>query len=293
MGVEDNPVATAGRAGVNSVSFCCSRCSTPRQSFNKYRDCLVKKISSLHDECVRKLFADDYPNLPFVHGVIEGLLPGEVFVDDAFEPGNCMVVSAASYAFAAGVFSTQQIQSCLDLLRGKAEIKFVLPALSPHQANRFGLEPTPRRQYAYSTATSVEVNNTSGYLVRPLDSEALFKDCIWFDFMSGIFGGTEHFLKRGYGWVLWDAAAGVIASEAYGIASKQFVEIGTVTHPAYRGKGLSTMLCSLLMRHLSGLGLQPIWSCDESNPASWSVAEKLGMHNQLSYNFYKRMLAEP
>ncbi len=252
----------------------------------------MKKMSSFHYERVRTLFTDNYPNIPFVHGIIEERLPGEVFVDNVVEPGSCMLVTAGAYVFTAGISSPRKLQPCLDLLRDKADIKLVLPELSPQQVKPFGLAPTPRRQYAYSTAQSSDVSNTSGYQIRPLVSEALFKECIWFDFMSGIFGGTEYFLSRGFGWVFWDAAAGVIASEAYGIASKQFVEIGTVTHPAYRGKGLSTLLCNHLMRHLCGLGLQPIWSCDESNPASWSVAEKLGMDSLLHYNFYKRAMAQ-
>ncbi|AZE45730.1 hypothetical protein C4K04_0019 [Pseudomonas chlororaphis] len=250
----------------------------------------MKKLSSSNYEIVRQLFAEDYPNLPFVHGLIEGVLPGEIFVDNTSNPASCILVSAASYVFTSGISTSQEMRSCLDLLKDKAEIKLVLPELGPHEAKTLGLVPTARRQYSYSNARPIELKNTSGYEIRSIASESFFKECIWFDLMDTIFGGAENFLQRGFGCVFWDADSGIIASEAYGIPSKQYVEIGTVTHPAYRGKGLSTMLCNHLIRHISELGLRPIWSCDESNAASWSVAERQGMDGKLNYNFYNRTM---
>ncbi len=37
----------------------------------------MMKLAAGHREGAKHLFPDDYPNLSFVHGVIENLLPGE------------------------------------------------------------------------------------------------------------------------------------------------------------------------------------------------------------------------
>ncbi|KVO12957.1 hypothetical protein WL60_30455 [Burkholderia ubonensis] len=116
----------------------------------------------------------------------------------------------------------------------------------------------------------------------------LFRRCQWSGFMSSILGSEANFMERASAFVLVDKDSDTIASEAFAIRSRGFAEIAVVTNPIYQGRGLSTLLCSQLVRWLMDRDLQPIWSCDETNAASWRVAEKLGMDLSVPYTFFKR-----
>ncbi len=83
-----------------------------------------------------------------------------------------------------------------------------------------------------------------------------------------------------------DAEKKLVSSEAHGVIAENLVEIGTVTHENYRGKQLSTIVCNNLIRNLVKKGLNPIWSCDKANIASWKVAEHQGMDDRMEYIFH-------
>lgn len=118
----------------------------------------------------------------------------------------------------------------------------------------------------------------------------MFRRCLWFDLMRALLGGAQPFLQHAAALVMRDPLTGVIASESYVVSSWRYAEIGTITHPDYRGKGLSTVLCGQAIRWAASQGRVSIWSCDEANTASWRVAERLGMRAGTPYCFYKRSL---
>ncbi|WP_081472764.1 GNAT family N-acetyltransferase [Burkholderia ambifaria] len=248
----------------------------------------MNKLRDIHFHRAKYLFDDDYPNLPLVHGVIEGILPGEVYADSEYLPTRCLVVTNAAYAFSIGLRQPDDIRHALDILGGREEIKLVIPELSVKEAAWYGLEPVSRRQYRYISACPQEIENTSGYQVLPVTSELLFRRCQWSGFMCSILGSEANFMERAIAFVLVDQASDTILSEAFAIRSRRFSEIAAVTNPAYQGRGLSTLLCDQLVRWVMDRDLQPIWSCDETNAASWHVAEKLGMDLTVSYTFFKR-----
>ncbi|WP_157648116.1 GNAT family N-acetyltransferase [Burkholderia ubonensis] len=248
----------------------------------------MHKLRDIHFHRVKYLFDDDYPNLPLVHGVVEGVLPGEVYADSEYLPTRCLVVTNAAYAFSIGLRQPGDVRHALDVLGGREEIKLVIPELSVDDAARHGLAPVSRRQYRYVCACPPEIENHSGYQVLPVANTLLFRRCQWSSFMSSILGSEANFMERASAFVLVDQDSDTIASEAFAIRSRGFAEIAVVTNPIYQGRGLSTLLCSQLVQWLMDRDLQPIWSCDETNAASWRVAEKLGMDLSVSYTFFKR-----
>jgi RimJ/RimL family protein N-acetyltransferase len=104
--------------------------------------------------------------------------------------------------------------------------------------------------------------------------------------MTDIFGSAENYLSNGIGFIFWDVNNQIIASESHGIPSKEFIEIGSITHENYRGQKLSTVLCNHLIRYAIQENLKPVWSCDEENLISWKVAEKQGMDDLIRYTFH-------
>lgn len=54
------------------------------------------------------------------------------------------------------------------------------------------------------------------------------------------------------------------------------VDLGAVTVPEARGRGLATAAAHRVCARLRGEELVPVWAAAESNPASWRIPEKLG-----------------
>lgn len=245
---------------------------------DKLRDSLFQRVAHLFD--------DDYPNLPFVHGVIEGVLPGEIYTDNEHSPTQCLVKTNGPFAYSIGLAEPDDIASALRLLRDRCEIKLVVPGLSASEAASYGLKSVPRRHYRYGVGHPAQTEEIPGYKIVRVANEALLRRCQRFEFMSAILGSPENFLARAAAFVLWDPVADEIASEAFAIRSQRFAEIATVTHPGYRTRRLSTPLCNQLVHWTMAQGLEPVWSCDELNVASWHVAEKLGMDRRTRYTFF-------
>lgn len=251
------------------------------------------ELTASRREAAKYLFPDDYPNLAFVHGVIERLLPGQVYVDRRDRPTRCLVKTNAPYAYAAGLQHDEEIRDALRLLDDRADFKVVIPSLPSSRAGVFGLAGVPRRLYRHDAvcpaAAPAELRRYGRLEILRLADEAMFRRCLWFELIGSLLGGTEPQLEHFAALALWDSSRGIIASEAYVVCSRRYAEIGTITHPDYRGRGLSTVLCGQAMRWAAGRGRVSIWSCDEANTASWRVAEKLGMQAGPPYRFFKRM----
>lgn len=107
----------------------------------------------------------------------------------------------------------------------------------------------------------------------------------WKEVVLGIWGDIENYNRRGTGIGIFDGSVQV--SEAMvGFLGNTHWEIGTITHADYRGQGLSSLASYHLIKKLIKEGVAPSWSCNENNPASYKVAEKIGFRNHRKYNVY-------
>ncbi len=66
-----------------------------------------------------------------------------------------------------------------------------------------------------------------------------------------------------------------------------YAEIGAITHEPYRGRGLAPIAVAYLIEALSERGYQAYWSCDIDNPASATVARKLGFRIERFYEVWE------
>lgn len=251
---------------------------------------MMKQLSPNKYESVRSLFDKDYPNLPLIHGIIEQLMPGQVWVDNESNPTLCLIMTEAPYCFMAGNFSEEAFKEYFDILKQKQFIKLAIKPEPLFDLSEFDFIPVLRRQYKYKDIYGeIPVyQNDTHYLIQKIENLETINLCLWKSLMVSMFGSVERFLQNGIGFILWDSKNNVIASESYGILSKEFVEVGTVTHENYRGQNLSTILCNHLIQYLVQENLHPVWSCDEANIASWKVAEKQGMNELIKYTFFVR-----
>ncbi len=88
-------------------------------------------------------------------------------------------------------------------------------------------------------------------------------------------GGPDGLAASGFAWGAFvvDRLAAVAVTFFVG---RQYEEIGVVTEPVFRGRGLSGACAGALARDIRARGRTPSWTTAPENTASFRVAEKLG-----------------
>ncbi len=118
--------------------------------------------------------------------------------------------------------------------------------------------------------------------IRPLGPEdtphlaGLSREASW---IGVTWGGPQGLAASGYAWGAF--VQGKLASVACTFfLGERYEEIGVVTEPGFRGRGLSTACAAALCRAIRSRGRIPSWSTSPDNLASLRVAKKLGFVHQ-------------
>lgn len=86
---------------------------------------------------------------------------------------------------------------------------------------------------------------------------------------------ADQFLSHGGGWCV--CKDGVVSSIAFtSFRSESELELGVETRPEYRGAGHARMACAALIERCLASGIEPVWSCRKQNSASLQLAQALG-----------------
>jgi len=251
----------------------------------------IRKLTPGDYELVRFLFAETYPNLPFIFSIIEGKMPGQVWVNDNKIPQVCLIITEFSCCYISGKLDRKIFLDFFNLIREHKNIKLVCePSSHDGQVDllQFALLPVTWVQFEYENS-SIPVpfhSNTSEFSLIKITNKELFDKSIWKSLITAIYGNFSNYSKYGVSYILWDEENNQVVSEAHGIASKNLIEIGTITHEKYQGRKLSTIVCNHLIHASLKKGLSPIWACEYSNIASRSVARNQGMSKETVFTFH-------
>lgn len=250
----------------------------------------IIKLTRDQYKSVRCLFHHKFPNVPIVFGIIEGILPGQIWVDDVGNPEFCLIITEFHYCFISGKFSKTIWHLFLDLLKEKSLIHLICEcatASAKLELIKCGFTKIPRVQYQYDRTHPVVMHKkiNSQFTLEKINKNN-FHLCAWKDLMARIYGNVDNYINNAESLVLFDAENQQVICEVHGIASKMLVGLATVTHESYRGQQLSPAVCNSLISNILKNGKTPIWSCDESNIASRKTADKLGMIITTKYTFY-------
>lgn len=140
----------------------------------------------------------------------------------------------------------------------------VLRAVDP------GAAPWPR--LVSVLPAGVAVPSTGAVAPDAAALRALHPWCAW---IHDTWGGADELAAAGV------ARAVVVEGRAVAVAAPFFVgeeheDIGVVTDPAFRGRGLSTACAAALVADIRGRGRTPTWTTSPRNAASRAVAARLG-----------------
>ncbi len=223
-------------------------------------------------------------HLAFAHGLIEGALPGRVFVDDQEAPrsalfcpdnGFYLATGVANAAFADEVIAVLQadwlarLQESRLLVATDGGWAAVLRTLLPVEEGRL--------EFHHEGGVPVMPELPAGYRLEPLTeaSAAVFGSGIdpW---VVRTMGGPAAFARSSFGTVIL-ADDGTLASAcvACGVGGGEAeIEIGT--DPRHRRRGLAAAAGAAFISACVERGLVPAWTCSATNEASIRCAMRLG-----------------
>lgn len=251
----------------------------------------IKQLASDQYHSIKKLFKDCDTNAAAIYGVIECLLPGQVWVDDLVEPAACLILCNDPYCFMGGNPSNDIWNDFIFLLKKKADVRLQIH----HDKNMYlqqkiltaGFSILARREYKYNNVVDIPaIENHTSYFIKKIANIEMFNQCQWKELIIDIYQDPHIYLKNGAGFILWDEEKQLVVSEAHGICSREFLEIATITHESYRGQGLASIICNHIIHYAINNHLIPVYACNDDNIASWKVAEHNRMNNINRYNFY-------
>lgn len=250
---------------------------------------MVVELNARAYQSVLPYFADLSYHLS-VSAVLRGAMPGLVLADADQLPGTVLVSSPeGNYLASAGPIGDAERSAGRALIRHLAgdEPRIALFATPEWEQHAASLCPGvhcvrfPRRHYALTAlAGTWHEHIPSPFTLRPVDAAILARPELqghhiqrW---ANGNWGSAEAFLSRGFGFALFDGGEPVSWSLA-DCAVDARCEIGIHTHPAYRRRGLATIVVAATVAYALAAGYHEVgWHCSEDNQGSQGVAEKVG-----------------
>ncbi|MCC3776648.1 GNAT family N-acetyltransferase [Streptomyces sp. UNOB3_S3] len=234
------------------------------------------------------LFDADYPNLAFVHAVVDGAIPGRAwahFRNGA--PVTCLVATTAPFCLAAGAMSPAFFAEAKTLLAGHGEVQLVHPP-GPDTgawAKQAGFTAGRRLHFTHPDIGFIAPPPAvpDGYALVRIDTETF--SGLESPMARSIFGTGAQYAEHAVGFAL--VQDGQVAADAHGVIGGGLIELGIHTHPDHRRKGLASVALAAVSRWGSGQGLRSVMTCHADKTPSIALARKLGLTEEFSYPIAK------
>lgn len=238
---------------------------------------------------IAKPFFEDFKlNQPMLHFNLENRGAGKIYTDDKNNPSFALVCNPVCYTFLAGNLDQTSLREVADLLKTLPRICLIAPLDWDyrHFFEEEGFIPIKRIQFR-SSGNLANVDYWKGRLPDQYYIDRIgvtnFNQCEWNLFILDYYGDQEQFFAEGMGFCVLDRDQ--VISESYGLISDGMAEIVVATSEKYRGQNLGTVVCAFMLDYCYSHNLEPIWSCDVTNPASAAIAKKLGFEKECDYLF--------
>ena len=235
------------------------------------------------------LFEPAWFDEAFIQAVFEGRQPGRIFVDDQERPTAALMTHTFEYYVAGNAESAAMRQFIRDAPTevGVFEAMYGYCPLNAGWSKALleiyvgSLDVIGRRGFKWFEAVNDVVANwrtllppgatmytLNGRLATRVDRELN-------EHIGLMWGGYDKFEADGFGFctMFGDNLASVCYTET---VSASQANIGVVTSPPYRQRGLASATCAAFVEYCQQHALMPTWDCDTENQASAKLALKLG-----------------
>jgi RimJ/RimL family protein N-acetyltransferase len=164
----------------------------------------------------------------------------------------------------------------------------------PDMLPAYPLEPVPVYKYAAeSTKFDWRSALPDGFTVHKVDAALL--DCpsvqipeelTDFCDIDGMWFSRDDFLARGGGMAVVHEGR-VVSWCVADLALDDVVEVGIITLPDYRRRGLAAIATAAMVEDCLRRGFTRVnWQCNQDNVGSWKTAEKVGFKRRQFYTYY-------
>ena len=219
--------------------------------------------------------------MPRAFNVLEGVITGQVLVDNLIQP-DWAVVREGIYGtlYFGGQITSSVIPSAFEHFFQfggigvgcwlDSPLNKILPANPDYDG--FTLYFTER--------SSVETNLVTLYSQLPSDydlvsrDEQLFKKSFDYDSTLASFGSIENVMQRTLGMSLVQGDF-LVCEAATGAPTHGVIEVGVTTHENFRQKGLATIACAKLIEACETQGYSTWWDCAKQNTPSVRLQKNL------------------
>jgi GNAT superfamily N-acetyltransferase len=241
---------------------------------------------------IEGLIRTDAPTRPRALAVLDGVLAGRVWADDATRPAAAIVIEDADGTVWAGGPLTRDAAAEIladvetasgDLIFGFADADDPLRGLLPREpywageAVDFTDRDPPADEEAALNATPLE----AGHRVVELDASTL-PLIEWYDDTLRAFGSIARWTELGLGFGV--LASDELAAEAMaGPRARGLLEMGVATRERARRRGYGTLVSRLTARACEARGDQVWWNANAANAPSIAIARRLGFRRERRY----------
>ena len=260
-------------------------------------------------------------NTLFARMIVDGYLPGTIYVDDASNPRSFLIAHPYGMSLLLGDSGNEGFNRSLhdymmntDRKRKRHEWLQAYPhtwesaiegILGKGLVKKDATSPTPPPDEIRKVVELARVNfrfDEKRFRKNPGDAAPL-PDAIvrttpaMFDSIQGqvvpryFWRDAGQFSEEGAGFSR--LADGNPVSTAFSaFVADGILELGIETVPEHRGKGHAEQACRALIEHCMDNGLEPVWSCRRDNTPSLSLAGKLGFEPTLFIPYYQLVISE-
>lgn len=240
---------------------------------------------------ILNLFDLNNPTMPRAFNVLEGIISGQILVDNLTQPSWAVVREGI---YGTLYFGGQITSSVIPSIFGHFfqfggigvgcwldnPLNKILPDSPDYDG--FTLYFTERSSAETNLETLVS-QLPSNYALVSRD-EHLFKKSFDYDSTLASFDSIENVMQYTLGVSLVQDDY-LVCEAATGAPTHGLMEVGVTTHENYRQKGLATIACAKLIEICEMQGYSTWWDCAKQNTPSVRLAKKLGYQNEKEYRY--------
>jgi len=251
------------------------------------------EIPDIARQEIEALLPEDLPTRPRALAVVEGVLAGMLWTDDAERPSWAVVIETADgTVFGGGDLTPRTISRVMaeamtasgDLIFGFTGPNDPMRRLLPSDAYYRGsaIDFTDRVPPS-AEADLAGAITPAGLTLVDLDASILPRT-EWAEDTLHAFGSPEAWTERGIGRCLVDGDGAVVAQGMAGPRVRGLMEMGVWTHPAYRNRGLGTIVSRRAAVAAEATGATVWWNTNADNAGSIAIARRLGFTRERRYD---------
>jgi len=267
---------------------------------------MIHLISKNAYEKIRPLFHELEAFQPMCTAVLDGIYPGNVWVDNPDNPKSAFLFTFLSgggvaWCFLAGDPGHLDFNAALnkaifeEKLVGKDVGMFLFTCTPENWNGQLEAVGSPRqpipmlRQHYVCRQLSFEwqINQPEGYEIIPMETSLLEQGDLQIPLQvkatleKWLTIEDQRFQDYGYA-VIHDHK--IVSWATVDFVSSKAGDLGFETLPEFRQRGLGSMVAAIAMAHGLEKGIEIHWTCANDNIGSVRTAEKLSLEHERSYS---------